>query len=575
MNFKERMTKQNNSIKVLLRKLKKHDTIVVAIAVVIALALSGGLIYLTTPAVTATAKQEFEQTEKENNEKTIEKLDELSSYLDGLDKSLEESQKSINSFSELNSKENNAAKEYSEKNTEKITNTVTDKVTGLGHDLTTLHDTITNTQTNIEKLKETIEKESGEMSSEQSESFAKINSDLDNIKSEYEKAQENTKSLLDELQKLIKSGDANLSKDMADKYQQLFDELTDMNSQFEKDNAAAIDSFKSELGSLETKINGLFEKIDAQMSQSNESLSNKVDTSFTQVNTNIDNKFESMNGAVQVNFDELKNHINTQMQDVNNKFDQVFTSVGNGKRLLASALLTKNVVINEDAKFEDIARAIEGIPVEIVLDNGDVAGEIEYDYHFHTDGTGNQTNEDLVPEDRQGGCYMEAKYHEHNYECYKISFRYHFWTPYGVVDQGEAFTGGPGEYFHRYYCPHCGATFYRTDPGHIESTTDYNYMISRGGRPERIEEIRDVICGKDEGSLEGYKTVCGLVHGQVVAARITFAEQYSSYNTTKPNATLEDFVNEENTEDSNEEVIVESSEESSEESGDGSGEELP
>lgn len=518
MNLKERMSKQNNSIKVLLRKLKRHDTIVVAIAVVIALALSGGLIYLTTPAVTASAKQELEQTEKENNEKTIEKLDELSSYLDGLDQSLVESQKSINSFSELS------------------TNTVTDKVTGLGHDLTSLHNTITNTQTNIEKLKETIEKESGEMTREQSESLAKINSDLDNIKAEYGKAQENTKSLIEELEKQIKSGDESLSKDMADKYQDLLDKLNGMNTQFEKDNSAAIDSFKSELGSLETKINGLFEKIDAQVSQSNEELTNKFDTSFNQVNTTIDNKFESMNGSVQVNFEELKNLINTQMQDVNDKFNQVFTSVGNGKKLLASALLTKNVVINEDARFEDIARAIEGIPTEIVLDNGDVAGEIEYDYHFHSDGTGNQTNEDLVSEDRQGGCYTEAKYHEHNYECYKISFRYHYWTPNGVVDQGEAFTGGPGEYFHKYYCPHCGDTFYRTDPGHIESTTDYNYMMSRGGRPERIEEIRDVICGKDEGSLEGYKTDCGLVHGQVVAARITFAEEYSSYNTTQPNA---------------------------------------
>ncbi len=536
MSFKERMSKQNNSIKVLLRKLKRHDTIVVAIAVVIALALSGGLIYLTTPAVTASAKQELEQTEKENNEKTIEKLDELSSYLDGLDKSLEESQKSINSFSELSSAEKDAVKEYSEKNTEKITNTVTDKVTGLGHDLTTLHNTITNTQTNIEKLKETIEKESGEMTSEQSESFAKINSDLDNIKAEYGKAQENTKSLIEELEKQIKSGDESLSKDMADKYQDLLDNLNGMNSQFEKDNAAAIDSFKSELGSLETKINGLFEKIDAQVSQSNEELTNKFDTSFNQVNTNIDNKFESMNGSVQGNFEELKNHINTKMQDIDNKFNQVFTSVGNGKRLLASALLTKNVVINEDARFEDIARAIEGIPVEIVLDNGDVAGKIEYDYHFHSDGTGNQTNEDLVSEDRQGGCYTEAKYHEHNYECYKISFRYYYWTPNGVVDQGDAFTGGPGENFHKYYCPYCGATFYRTDPGHTEVTSDYNYMMSRGGRPEKIEEIRDVICGKDEGSLEGYKTDCGLVHGQVVAARITFAEEYSSYNTTQPNA---------------------------------------
>ena len=64
MNFKEKMSKQNNSVKVLLKKLKSHDTVVVAIAVVIALVLCGGLIYLTTPAVTATAKEEFEEAEK-------------------------------------------------------------------------------------------------------------------------------------------------------------------------------------------------------------------------------------------------------------------------------------------------------------------------------------------------------------------------------------------------------------------------------------------------------------------------------------------------------------------------------
>ena len=554
MSFKERMSKQNNSIKVLLHKLKRHDTIVVAIAVVIALALSGGLIYLTTPAVTASAKQELEQTENENNEKTIEKLDELSSYLDGLDKSLIESQKSINSFSELSSAEKDAAKEYSEKNTEKITNTVNDKVTGLGHDLTTLHNTITNTQTNIEKLKETIEKESGEMTREQSESLAKINSDLDNIKSEYGKAQENTKSLIEELQKQIKSGDESLSKDMAGKYQELLDKLNGMNTQFEKDNSEAIDSFKSELGSLETKINGLFEKIDAQVSQSNEELTNKFDTSFNQVNTNIDNQFETMNGSFQGNFDELKNHINTKMQDVEDKFNQVFTSVGNGKRLLASALLTKNIIVDEDATFAEIAGAIERIPVEIVLDNGDVAGEVEYDYHFHADGQGNECDEALVSEDRQGGCYMEPVYHEHTDGCYEVKTTYHFWTPIGVIDHGESFKGGPGERFHEYYCPYCKETFYRTDPGHVEVTTDYNYMIYRQGVLWNVEEQKELKCGVGDGALEGYKTSCGLTHGQVVSARIVFANEYSSYNTTQPNASPEDTSSVENSEEGTKEL---------------------
>ena len=31
-------------------------------------------------------------------------------------------------------------------------------------------------------------------------------------------------------------------------------------------------------------------------------------------------------------------------------------------------------------------------------------------------------------------------------------------------------------------------------------------------------------------------TACELVYGQVVAARITFADEYASYNTTQPNA---------------------------------------
>ena len=90
MNFKEKWTKQNNSVKLLLKKLRRHDTFVVAIAVVLAMSLCAGLIYFSTPVVTATAREELEQSERENNEKTIEKLDELSVYLDGLDKSITE-----------------------------------------------------------------------------------------------------------------------------------------------------------------------------------------------------------------------------------------------------------------------------------------------------------------------------------------------------------------------------------------------------------------------------------------------------------------------------------------------------
>ena len=66
MKIKDRFEKQNNSIRQLLKKLRRHDTVVVAIAVMIALVLCGGLIYLSTPAMAEAATLELEQSEKEN-----------------------------------------------------------------------------------------------------------------------------------------------------------------------------------------------------------------------------------------------------------------------------------------------------------------------------------------------------------------------------------------------------------------------------------------------------------------------------------------------------------------------------
>ena len=148
MNLKEKWTKQNNSVKMLLRKLKRHDTVVVGVAVVIAVILCGGLIYLSTPVVAASAKDELVEAQSKESDKTIEKLDELSEYLNGLDKSITESKDSMTSFYEKDG----------EKNTEKMTNTVTEKVGSLGKDLSSLHETITRTGTDIDSLREMIEK---------------------------------------------------------------------------------------------------------------------------------------------------------------------------------------------------------------------------------------------------------------------------------------------------------------------------------------------------------------------------------------------------------------------------------
>ena len=139
--------KGNNSIKDLLKKLKRHDTKVVAVAVVIALILSGGLIYLSTPIVANSATEEFLLNEKETSKETSDKLAEIREYLTELDKTVTNNQKSlreldektnsttttdtINSSSEKLHTQSKEIKSDTQKiilETEKITSTINDKV---------------------------------------------------------------------------------------------------------------------------------------------------------------------------------------------------------------------------------------------------------------------------------------------------------------------------------------------------------------------------------------------------------------------------------------------------------------
>lgn len=384
MKFKERMSKQNNSVKVLLKKLKRHDTVVVAIAVVIALILSGGLIYLTTPAVTATAKQEFEESEKESNEKTIEKLDELSEYLTGLDKSLEESQKSISSFNEI-----------SGTNSDKVS----EKVTGIGNDMSTLHTTISSTQTNIERLKETIEKGSELSSKERADSLLQIDNELDAIKEQYDRAQENTKSLMDEIQAKIKSGDESITKEMSDQYTDLLKKLGTLNTQMADENNKAIDSITT---------------LNTSMDDSFSSLNTSMDDSFSSLNTSITNQFTNISQGQINNTEELKALIGSYHQAVTDSF----TSVANGKQLVASALATKNIQVADDASFEEICNGIMSIETQVVAEN--LVGEVVFTYHHHTNGEDGIGDSNEIIDDQygndyessvQGGCFTRPYYH--------------------------------------------------------------------------------------------------------------------------------------------------------------------
>jgi predicted nucleic acid-binding Zn-ribbon protein len=174
MKFFKKKEKGNNSVKELLKKLKRHDTKVVAIAVIIALILSGGLIYISTPIVASTATEELAESEKQANQDTADKLGEIGEHLNKLDQAVNSNQESLNSISE---KTGNAEESKT------INETVTKLDSKLDSKLKEVHTNINGTTSQIDNLKSMIEKGEANNKEQMSKEFEEINSELSTVNS--------------------------------------------------------------------------------------------------------------------------------------------------------------------------------------------------------------------------------------------------------------------------------------------------------------------------------------------------------------------------------------------------------
>lgn len=559
MNLRERWEKQNNSVKLLMKKLRRHDTFVVTVAVIIALVLCGGLIYMSTPVVAASARDQVVEKENKNNEKTTEKLDELHNYLTDIDKMIVKNQKGIDSYYE---KTNNDRIEG-----DKTTDTVKEKVVGLGTDLRNIHTSVNSTETRIESLKELIESGNGETREKAAKEFDAIGKDIENIKIEYENVKKQNKDLMEKLDDAIrtevKNGNEKISTDSIKRYEELLSKLTEFDKELEKRNVESVADLKSEFESLsealgkrvdekiddynsESKARGealdqkienynsdnkamgeaLGEKIENYNSE-NKARGDKIDERITNVNSDINNN-------INANINGIKGYIDEKTAGISNKLDQVFQRVSNGKKLLASALLTKGVKIKEDATFMEFARAIEKIPTQVVVDSGDTAASIEYDYHYHKDGRGQNCGDNLVATDRYGGCFTTPVYHRHSDACYRTVNTYIISTTKDTRNRGHVKDYHDGTPVYSYECKYCGARFNDTHARHEETVYSLEEARDRNGRVERVITDTVLVCNKNESTVEGYSPSCGFAHGQVVSAHIKFNGRYSGYNSTVP-----------------------------------------
>lgn len=474
MKFKLFKKKESsNSVKVLLKKLKRHDTKVVAVAVIIALFLSGGLIYISTPIVATNATEEIAESGRQSNKETAEKLNQINAYLTELDKVVTSNQKSLSTISKntniTESKETIDA-------TGKATNTIKEKVATLDGSLKDVHTTITSTTSKIEELNKALEKSDTANKQQLEKDFTQVNQDLAKIQTEYEDAKKQNKELIEKLQKEMTDGDKKLGDSSTENHKALLKELETMDKSMEEKNTKTIETFND--------------------------------------------NFSTMNSTIVTGFDDLKEYVGNVAGGINGRLDQVFQSVSDGKKLLASTLLTKGINIKEDATFEEISNAIMDIPTTITVQ--EMTGTVVYDKHFHADGNGTICNEHHVSIDRKGGCYEKPYYHVHDSSCYRTSISYTYYTKAGTHLKHRARKENGVDIF-RYECEYCHSSFESTDGEHLEFASTYDQARRREGSGIKEHVNNVLVCGKNGSTLEGYSCGCGYLHGQILAAHIDYS----------------------------------------------------
>ena len=259
------------------------------------------------------------------------------------------------------------------------------------------------------------------------------------------------------------------------------------------------------ISGLSENVNGLNENVDG-VGKNVESLftrigelDNGMQTNLTTLQQTFAKQFGDLNVSAGQNTEELKSYLEELNNGLKQDMNQVFTSVSNGKKKLASALLTKGVSTNEDATFAQLAEAILNIDQKLVIGVEEIPGTIRYQYHYHVDASGNQPHTEKS--DTAGGCYTGTHGHVHSVEdgCYKEE-SYHV---------------------HRDDC-----SGYPVWVDWAPGVEPYWGFIYTCGEPANATR-RVLICSKQAGSTDYYVPSCGLADGQLVGAEILYDQAHA------------------------------------------------
>ena len=367
--------------------------------------------------------------------------------------------------------ENNSRSEQANQN-------INEKVSQLSGKLDQVHADISATQAEIEQALANMEAADSLRMEEIMKSFTGINASLAEINTDMDTAHGELKMLIETVR-----------TEAGENQEELLSVLNQIDTSFAEQNSQNYDA-------LVQSLNSQTETMKAQLEAMNSSL--------TQNTAQIALEVSGGNAEILQKLVEMENSTSTMISGLSGDVQSVFQRVSNGKKLLASALLTKNVVIDEDATFQEIHDGILSIQQEIVIGVDKIPGTIEYEYHHHT---GDPQN--------GGGCYTVEDVHQHNASCYQLCT--YSWTG---CEGSTGWTDGN----RISHCPYRETHSICFNGQTIYKTYDHpNYGESQSGHRSGGSSVHAIlVCSKTEGEHYGWKTGCGLQEGQIIGARIVY-----------------------------------------------------
>lgn len=387
--------------------------------------------------------------------------------------------------------------------------------------LNSLHEQIAAASSSITDLLLLMEENDVERQEEIKAAFAAVGGSLEQIKEDYGNAHT-------EIQNLIKK----VQETQTANHEETLSVLTVMESNMEESSLENLNQITNSLQEMENNFSASISSMQNEMTENFTTLNQGVNQSISEYNSSMLEEFRQLNNNIANQYSDLSTTINNYDSDQQENFDNlisaidqrlqsVFQSVSNGKRLVASALLTKGVSCAEDATFREIYEAILNIKQTLVIGVEQIPGTIEYEYHYHMDGSGNQPHSGSIG--TKGGCYTSPVYHTHSgssssgggcYTVAKTGYKTHSCGganctsgPYGPDSSGNVYYVGT--------CSGCGKTLsVYGSPGWAacDKTTTVSYTYYELG------------CGKSTNTVTGYRAACGLSDGQIIGAHIVYDE---------------------------------------------------